>query len=105
VVDQWLADQSVPDGVFACSDLVAMGVVSALAARGLSVPADVKLVGFDDVALAAHVHPSLTTVRQDMALAARTLVAVLERQVQGLPDAAQLLPTTLVVRGSSGAAT
>lgn len=104
VVDQWLADQSIPDGVFACSDLVAMGVVSALAARGLSVPTDVKLVGFDDVALAAHVHPSLTTVRQDMALAARTLVAVLERQVQGLPDAAQLLPTTLVVRDSSGAA-
>lgn len=103
VVDQWVATQALPDGVFACSDLVAMGVVSALAARGLSVPGDVKLVGFDDVALAAHVHPSLTTVRQDMALAARTLMEVLGRQVQGLPDAVALLPTTLVVRHSSGA--
>lgn len=105
VVDGWVAQQAVPDGVFACSDLVAMGVVSALAAHGLSVPADVKLVGFDDIALAAHVHPSLTTVRQDMALGVQAMLQVLDEQVQGRPGASVLLPTTLVVRQSSHTAT
>ena len=53
--------------VFASNDLMAMGLMAALRERGLSVPGDVSLVGFDDVPEAAYLYSPLTTVRQDFA--------------------------------------
>ena len=53
------------DAVFAASDLIAIGVIGALRERGISVPEDVAVVGFDDIASAAHFNPPLTTVQQD----------------------------------------
>lgn len=89
------------DGIFACSDVIAMSAMRALTERGRRIPADVAIVGFDDVPLAAYTTPPLTTIRQEYAAGARALV---ERIVQ--PHAAKsadatVLPTELVVRASS----
>lgn len=104
IVGEWAQAGAMPDGVFATSDLAAMGVVRALAAHGLSVPGDVKLVGFDDISLAEHFHPSLTTVHQSMAAAGPALVQMLADQLQGMARGPLILPAELIVRESSGAA-
>ena len=91
------------DAVFAASDLMAMTLVRALRRQGVRVPEQVRVVGYDDIALAEHFHPSLSTVRQPIADAGVALVEVLLQQLAGQSVTSQLLPTTLVVRESSQA--
>jgi DNA-binding LacI/PurR family transcriptional regulator len=91
--------------VFASNDLTALGLLSALRDRGLSVPGDISIVGFDDIPEAAYLHPPLTTVRQDFAalgelMLQKVLVAV-EEDEDTTTDTP--LPTHLVVRGSTRA--
>jgi len=88
------------DGIFASSDLMALGAMRALRHGGKSVPADVSVVGYDDMLLARLSTPALTTVRQDTYEAGRLLVSsVLD------PERATgrgILPTELIVRESCG---
>jgi DNA-binding LacI/PurR family transcriptional regulator len=91
------------DAVVAATDVIAISALRAIAASGLSIPRDVAVVGFDDIAMAAHVHPPLTTVRQDLARGASLLVDLLVRRIGGERPASVMLPGELVVRESSGA--
>ncbi|MBP9147187.1 MAG: LacI family DNA-binding transcriptional regulator [Rhodoferax sp.] len=101
VVDDWL-DHGLPfDGVFANNDMAAIVLISALKARGVEVPRDVKVVGYDDIEMASHVHPSLTSVRQPTQLAGQSLVALLSESQQNLPRRSLVLPTELIARESS----
>jgi len=102
-----------PTGILCFSDLLALGVVRAAGARGLAVPRDLSVVGFDDSPAASRLDPPLTTVRQDVAAkgqaAAAALVAELDALEDGVgaeggrtPWAPHLrLPTALVVREST----
>jgi LacI family transcriptional regulator len=91
-----------PTAIFAGSDAQAMGVYSALHARGLAVPADMSVVGFDDVAIASLVTPALTTVRQPLTEMGRTATRMLLRHISEEPlDSMRVeLTTNLVVRDS-----
>ncbi len=89
------------DGIMAASDLIALAAMRVLAEAGLRVPADISLVGFDDIPAASFAHPPLTTVVQDAAAAGRLLVRALLAEVAGTPPTSTLLPATLIVRGSS----
>ena len=106
----WAAGRR-PTGVLAMSDAMAIGAMSAARGSGLAVPRDLSVVGFDDVDIAAHVEPPLTTVhqpiRQKGAEAARLLLAGIERRAgEGVgtsdhgPERLRL-PTRLVIRGST----
>ena len=89
------------DGVFVGSDLMAIGAMEAIRASGRRVPDDVAVVGFDDIDMAAHTDPPLTTVRQEAAETARRMVELLLAQIQGEPPGDPVtLPTRLVVRRS-----
>ncbi len=99
-----LARRQPIDAVFASSDLIAIGAMSACLAAGLRVPEDIAIVGFDDIPAAAFANPPLTTVVQDVRLAGLTLVETLLAQIRNLPTAHRMLPTRLVVRRSSGIA-
>ena len=89
------------DGVFVGSDLMAIGAMEAIRASGRRVPDDVAVVGFDDIDMAAHTDPPLTTVRQEAAETARTMVDMLLAQINGEPPGDPVtLPTRLVVRRS-----
>jgi len=91
-----------PTAIFAGSDAQAMGVYSALHAHGLSVPKDMSVVGFDDVAIASLVTPPLTTVRQPLTEMGRTATRMLLRHISEEPlDSMRVeLTTNLVVRDS-----
>lgn len=93
-----------PTAVFAGNDLMAIGAICAAAEAGLRIPADLSIVGFDDIALAAYTNPPLTTIAQPMnetgRLAARVLIDRIERP-SGSPQREVLKPS-LRVRQSSG---
>ena len=97
-------------GVLCFSDTLAHGVMLAAQDRGLQLPADLSVVGFDDNPLAARLRPALTTVRQDVAAkgraAAAELIAAIGAVGAAQPPGAEvahiLLPVELVVRESTG---
>jgi DNA-binding LacI/PurR family transcriptional regulator len=91
------------DAIFAASDLIAIGAMKALHERGLRVPDDVAVVGFDDIPLAAFVNPSLSTVQQDTKLAGRILVETLLALINNEPAESRTIPVKLALRRSSGA--
>ncbi len=91
-----------PTAIFAGSDLQAMGVYAAARSRGLTVPRDLSVVGFDDVPMSAIANPPLTTVRQPLADMGRTATSMLVRLLNGeaLDSTGVVLPTTLIRRES-----
>jgi DNA-binding LacI/PurR family transcriptional regulator len=89
------------DGIFACSDVIAMSAMRALTERGRRIPADVAVAGFDDIPLAAYTTPPLTTVRQDYQAGARLLVEKVVRAIAGEVVNPEVIATELIVRGSS----
>lgn len=101
----WLADGGAT-AVFAVNDLMALGATEALWSAGLSVPEDISVVGFDDIVPVRYARPSLTTVRQDVALlgvsAGTALVSALEGTAP-LTGGRHVLPVDLVVRRSTTA--
>jgi LacI family transcriptional regulator len=92
--------------VFAHSDLLALGAIRELRARGLSVPDDMSVVGYDDIPVAGFVDPPLTTVRQPMrevgALAAKLLLDHISGDGPTPVGGRVHLPTRVVERGSVG---
>jgi DNA-binding LacI/PurR family transcriptional regulator len=97
-----IESQPALDGIFASSDLLAMAAVGALRESGRQVPQQVAVVGYDDVALAAHFNPPLSTIRQPMNEAAVALVENLLAQLSDpLPPPSTVLETRLVIRESS----
>ncbi|MEU1009941.1 substrate-binding domain-containing protein [Streptomyces sp. NPDC005890] len=92
-----------PTAVFVCADRMALGVYAALAERGLRVPDEVSVVGFDDLPEARWVAPALTTVRQPLAEMAATALRLLVRMMHGeRPEGTRTeLSTRLVERAST----
>lgn len=95
--------------VIAYNDLVALGVLHRLAARGVRVPEEMSVVGYDDVSVASMVSPPLTTVVVPKGKAGIAAVDLMLRRMSGpVPDQGPpeevVLPTSLVVRGSTGVA-
>ena len=93
--------------VIAYNDLVALGLLHRFAARGVAVPGDLSVLGFDDIAPAAMVHPALTTVALPKEQAGRAGVDLLLQlldQPEGPGAVRRELPTQLMVRASTGPA-
>lgn len=93
-----------PTAVFAASDVVAIGAMSAIQAAGLRIPDDMAIVGFDDIFLAAHTIPPLTTVRVPAYGLGWTAAEILITLIEGDEKVSSVfLETGLVVRESCGA--
>ena len=96
-----LARNPLLDAVFAANDMMAIGAMRALRAAGRRVPDDVSVVGYDDIELAQHTEPALTTIRQPIARQARIMTELLLDQIGGQPVGDPVvLPTELVERES-----
>jgi LacI family transcriptional regulator len=93
-----------PTAVFAASDVVALGAMSAIQAAGLKIPQDIAIIGFDDIFLAAHACPPLSTVRVPAYGLGWTAADVLITLIEGDEEVASVtLETELVIRESCGA--
>lgn len=94
-----------PTAIIYANDLMAIAGMSVAVDRGIRVPHDLSIVGFDDIPLAPYIVPPLTTVRQDVfewgRACAETLVAIVEGRT---PDPVELPPVEFIVRGSTGQA-
>ncbi len=91
------------DAIFAVTDLIAIGAMRALADTGIAVPGDVSVVGFDDMPLAAHVSPALTTVQQNAQMGGEGLVEGIVGLIKGQPVESRLMAPKLVIRDSCAA--
>jgi DNA-binding LacI/PurR family transcriptional regulator len=100
-VSSRLARGDIPDGIFAASDVAGMSVLRALAEGGIDVPGTSAVIGYDDVTLAAHTSPPLTTIRQDLTLGAELMVDRLMQRIAGEPSASAIVPPVLIRRVSA----
>jgi hypothetical protein len=100
-IEDYLAGHPSPDGIVAASDVIAMSALRALAAHGKRVPQDVGVVGYDDVLIAMYTTPSLTTIRQDVATGARTMIDLLFRRIEGEDVGPVVMPPELILRDSA----
>jgi LacI family transcriptional regulator, repressor for deo operon, udp, cdd, tsx, nupC, and nupG len=99
-----LLDQAtVPDAVFCYNDLLAIGAMQTVLRRGLRIPDDIAIVGFDDIEEARYAFPALTTIAPDKGALARCAVAQLFARLkdQGAPLTSHQVGYSLKVRGSS----
>jgi len=91
-----------PTAVFVVCDLSALGVVRCISEHNLVVGKDISVVGFDDIELAAHVHPALTTLRQNRKVIGKILAETLIKRMNNeTVDEKTVIPTKLIVRDST----
>jgi len=90
-----------PQGIVAASDVIAMSALRVLAEQGLSVPGDVRVVGYDGLPLGEQTSPRLTTVAQDLTSGAEQMVDMLLRRIAGKETKSVVMEPKLVVRLSS----
>lgn len=96
-----------PTAVVVYNDIMAFGVLHAVRAHRLRVPEDISVIGFDDIAMAAHADPPLTTVAQPKYRMGRLAMQLLRRVIQGQPPPGEgytLMESPLTVRESTGPA-
>ncbi len=102
-VQKWIEQGLQMDAIFSGDDDSAIGVLDALGQAGIRVPEDIGVVGFDDIPLARHLTPPLTTVRAPTETAAQEAVNQLINLIRtGEARSLVLLPTELVIRRSCG---
>lgn len=97
----YFGNEEMPDGIVAASDIIAMSAVRALAERRMNVPEDVSVIGYDDIPLAQHTTPPLTTVRQDLSQGAALLIELLFKRLSGEETGSVVIAPELVERGST----
>jgi LacI family transcriptional regulator len=93
-----------PTAIFAANDSMAIGALSALRERGVRVPADMAVAGFDDIPMARYMNPPLSTVHVDISELGRIATERLLARLDGstMPPEQQTVSATLVVRDSCG---
>jgi DNA-binding LacI/PurR family transcriptional regulator len=89
------------DALFAASDLLAITAMGAMNQAGLRIPQDVSVVGYDDIGMAEHTYPPLTTIRQPMDLAGAALVKNLMQVFEEGHSDSEVVNTDLIIRGST----
>jgi DNA-binding LacI/PurR family transcriptional regulator len=96
-----------PTAVIVYNDIMALGALHAARAQRLRVPEDVSVVGFDDIAMAAHANPPLTTIAQPKYRMGRVAMQLLRSMMQGNASPGEgytLMESPLIVRESTGPA-
>jgi DNA-binding LacI/PurR family transcriptional regulator len=95
------AAENRPHGIVATADIIAMTTLRVLAELNIAVPDDIKVIGYDGLALSEHTFPRLSTIRQDLTTGAHSLVDMLLRRIAGEETTSVVLQPELVVRNST----
>jgi LacI family transcriptional regulator len=88
--------------IMCASDLIASGVIAELHKQGLRVPEDISVIGFDDLPLAASLHPPLTTIRQDRTDLGKSAFLLLDGLIHNVAISKLLLRAKFIQRESTG---
>lgn len=100
-----MIQDGLPSAVFAANDVLAIGVIHALAEAGVEIPADVSIVGFDDIPGVSHLRPPLTTIRQDFEQLGTTVIETMKATIEGSAELNKVnVAANLIVRGSTAPA-
>ena len=104
IVRDLLTLEEPPTAIFCANDLMAIGAIRAAGEKGLRVPENISIVGFDDIELASYTTPALTTIRQPISLMAKNAVGLLiERTKENIkPPRIITLENELIIRDSTG---
>lgn len=91
-----------PTAIFAANDIMALGVMDAVREKGLDIPGDISVIGFDDIPQASTTHPKLTTIQQPLEAMGRAGVQLLLEQIENpeSPPESVTLPTKFIIRDS-----
>lgn len=104
LANQIIHEKQLPTAVFASNDLIAIGAMQELHQMGIRIPDDVSIVGYDDITMAAHVVPPLTTVAQPIEemgkLAVQALLQIRDENHDGKQTGEIVLEPTLITRSS-----
>ena len=100
-LSDWLDHGVHFDGILATSDVAAHSLIAALKEKQLSVPEDIRVVGYDDVQMSSYLHPTLTSIRQPTEQAGHIMVEMLLSRLNHEQVQSVILPTTLSIRESS----
>ena len=103
VIDEWLARAQPPTAVFCYNDISAVGALLAARRHGLNVPADLSVMGFDDLPLASYLNPTLTTIRQPMRDMGRQATGILFHLLDGSAESSRRVSGELIIRESTAA--
>ena len=97
-----ILDKQQPEAIVCASDLMAIGAIRAIREKGLKVPGDIAVVGYDNIPVSAFSTPPLTTVQQNTVLAGKLLVENLLKLINKEPVSDILMPPELIIRESCG---
>jgi LacI family transcriptional regulator len=103
-VDRLLGGDAPFTAICCANDLLALGAIGRLVERGVDVPREVSVAGFDDIAVAAITAPALSTVRVPLREIGRLAFEAVERELGGVPPGSRTLPTEVVLRASTAVA-
>ena len=102
IIEKALDEHPECDGIFATSDLICAQIIQVCAKRGICIPQDIKLIGFDDVELAKLTSPTLTTIRQPIREMVKAALDAIEKIHAGeTVEKNQILPVNLIEREST----
>lgn len=102
LIDAMLEKYPQTDGIFASSDVIAAQAIQVCRKRNISVPGEMKIVGFDDVTIAELTMPRITTIHQPVKEMAEMAVSLMAKAIEGEMVATQtMFPVSLVIRESS----
>jgi LacI family transcriptional regulator len=96
-----LEKDTLPTAIFCAGDMMALGAIRAINEKGLNVPEDISIIGFDDLALLRYVKPGLTTIKQNKELLGRSAgreLLMMMKDANYFPAAPELIETELIVR-------
>jgi DNA-binding LacI/PurR family transcriptional regulator len=90
------------DGLFCCTDTIALGAIHGLLEQGFNIPDDVQVIGFDGISLGEFIYPPLSTIRQDIENFGETIGRNILKMLYNKPSQAHIvLPTTFIKRGTT----
>lgn len=101
LINEFIESDPEIDGIVCCSDLLAASAISCLQRHGISVPAQVAVTGYDDLQIGARIHPTLTTVSQDIPRGGKQLVKKMMGLLAGKNVRGSMQDPTLIIRESS----
>jgi DNA-binding LacI/PurR family transcriptional regulator len=104
VLDKWLEKPEPPQTICAVHDLMALEIIKALNRKGIRVPKDIAVVGFDNIAISSMIHPTLTTIQQDFMQMGKQIIEILTNRIENDFNALRKVKVdvSLVVRESCG---